>query len=124
MARAIAGDQAAYGELVARYTALAHRTAYLLGAGANAGDVVQEARRQMPFEIHLPVQLGTPDQANVHEGRFVTLRYGDVRLDQFDGTVHEQPHGVGQTLIWQRGQVTLRLEGDLTEERALEISAS
>ncbi|MGI5503095.1 RNA polymerase sigma factor [Lentzea sp. CA-135723] len=43
MARAIAGDQAAYGELVVRYTALAHRTAYLLGAGADAGDVVQEA---------------------------------------------------------------------------------
>src|SRR5687767_2258672 len=42
VARAIAGDQAAYGELVARYTALAHRTAYLLGAGADAGDVVQE----------------------------------------------------------------------------------
>jgi RNA polymerase sigma-70 factor (ECF subfamily) len=43
VARAIAGDQAAYGELVTRYTALAHRTAYLLGAGADAGDVVQEA---------------------------------------------------------------------------------
>ncbi len=43
MARAIAGDQAAYGELVTRYTALAHRTAYLLGAGADTGDVVQEA---------------------------------------------------------------------------------
>jgi RNA polymerase sigma-70 factor (ECF subfamily) len=29
--------------LVARYSALAHRTAYLLGAGADAKDVVQEA---------------------------------------------------------------------------------
>lgn len=29
--------------LVARYSALAHRTAYLLGAGSNAEDVVQEA---------------------------------------------------------------------------------
>jgi hypothetical protein len=123
---------------------------------------LEEARRQMPFEIHLPAELGTPDQVTVHEGRFVTLRYGDVRLDQFDGTVgsalgklvhgadverigeavwvprphelfyidrtgqwhNERPHGVGQTLIWQRGQVTMRLEGDLTRERALEISAS
>jgi RNA polymerase sigma-70 factor, ECF subfamily len=41
--RARAGDQDAYGVLVARYSALAHRTAYLLGAGSNAEDVVQEA---------------------------------------------------------------------------------
>jgi RNA polymerase sigma factor (sigma-70 family) len=41
--RARAGDLDAYGVLVARYSALAHRTAYLLGAGPNAEDVVQEA---------------------------------------------------------------------------------
>jgi RNA polymerase sigma factor (sigma-70 family) len=41
--RARAGDQHAYAELVARYSALAHRTAFLLGAGPNAEDVVQEA---------------------------------------------------------------------------------
>ena len=127
-----------------------------------AGISLDEARRQLPFEIHLPALLGTPDQVTVHEGRFVTLRYGELRLDQFDGTVgpalgklvtgadvervgdavwiprphvlfyidrtgrwrQEQPHGVGQTLIWQRGQVTLRLEGELTKERAFEISGS
>ncbi|WP_222598363.1 RNA polymerase sigma factor [Lentzea tibetensis] len=43
MARAQRGDLDAYGVLVARYTALAHRTAYLLGAGADAADIVQEA---------------------------------------------------------------------------------
>ena len=43
MARARAGDRHAYALLVARYTALAHRTAYLLGAGSEAEDVVQEA---------------------------------------------------------------------------------
>ncbi|GAA3632103.1 hypothetical protein C8D88_1011464 [Lentzea atacamensis] len=123
---------------------------------------LDEARKQMPFEIHLPALLGTPDKLTVHEGRFVTLHYGNLRLDQFDGTVqpaigklihgegveqiddkvwvpyphrifyidrkgewrNEEPHGAGQTLIWQRGQVTMRLEGDLTKERALEISAS
>ncbi len=123
---------------------------------------LDEARAQMPFEIHLPQELGTPDKITVHEGRFVTLYYGDLRLDQFDGTIQstigkllagngieqigdkvwipyphrifyidrngawhdEEPHGAGQTLIWQRDQVTMRLEGDLTKERALEISES
>jgi RNA polymerase sigma factor (sigma-70 family) len=41
--RARAGDHDAYALLVARYGALAHRTAYLLGAGDDAEDVVQEA---------------------------------------------------------------------------------
>jgi RNA polymerase sigma factor (sigma-70 family) len=41
--RARAGDQDAYAVLVTRYRALAHRTAFLLGAGSNAEDVVQEA---------------------------------------------------------------------------------
>ncbi|MDX3658515.1 hypothetical protein PV646_14505 [Streptomyces sp. ID05-26A] len=123
---------------------------------------LEEARKQMPFEIHLPAALGTPDQVTVHEGRFVTLHYGDLRLDQFDGTISstigklvhqdgveqvdgkvwipqphvffyidrdgawhtEEPQGAAQTLLWQKDQVTFRLEGDLTRERALEISAS
>jgi hypothetical protein len=122
---------------------------------------LDEARKQMPFEIHLPPRLGTPDKITVHEGRFVSLHYPKVRLDEFDGTISttigklvhgegveqigdkvwipypheifyidrngqwhdEEPHGAGKTLIWQRGQVTMRLEGDLTKEEALEISA-
>ena len=43
VARARAGDLDAYEVLVARYTAPAHRAAVLLGAGADADDVVQEA---------------------------------------------------------------------------------
>jgi RNA polymerase sigma factor (sigma-70 family) len=43
VSRARSGDRDAYAVLVVRYRALAHRTAYLLGAGANAEDVVQEA---------------------------------------------------------------------------------
>jgi hypothetical protein len=124
---------------------------------------LDEAKEQMPFEIHLPAKLGEPDKITVHEGRFVTLHYGDLRLDQFDGSIqstvgkllhgdgveqigdkvwiphpheifyidrdgrwhNEEPHGkAGHTLIWQRGQVTMRLEGDLTRERALDISES
>ena len=41
--RARSGDRDAYAFLVARYSALAHRTAYLLGAGDEADDVTQEA---------------------------------------------------------------------------------
>jgi RNA polymerase sigma-70 factor (ECF subfamily) len=37
------GDLTAYEALVTRYTALAHRTAVLFGAGDDAEDVVQEA---------------------------------------------------------------------------------
>jgi len=43
VARTLAGDLDAYGELVARYTAVAHRAAALSGAGADAEDVVQDA---------------------------------------------------------------------------------
>ena len=124
---------------------------------------LDEAKKQMPFEIHLPKELGEPDKITVHEGRFVTLHYGNLRLDQFDGSIQstvgklihsegveqindkiwipyphvffyidrngqwhtEEPHGkAGQTLLWQRDQVTLRLEGELTKERALKISES
>ncbi|TQS22030.1 RNA polymerase sigma factor [Microbispora sp. KK1-11] len=41
--RALAGDLDAYEALVTRYSAVAHRTASLLGAADEAEDVVQEA---------------------------------------------------------------------------------
>ena len=41
--RARGGDLDAYAVLVARYTARAHRAAFVLGAGEEADDVVQEA---------------------------------------------------------------------------------
>jgi RNA polymerase sigma-70 factor (ECF subfamily) len=37
------GDVASYGQLVERYEAVAHRTAFALGAGDDTADVVQEA---------------------------------------------------------------------------------
>lgn len=43
IASARAGDVASYGFLVARHQSVAHRTAYLLGAGDDTPDVVQEA---------------------------------------------------------------------------------
>jgi hypothetical protein len=42
-----------------------------------------------------------------------------------DGRYHaESARLSGKTLIWQRGEVTLRLEGDFTKEQALEIANS
>ncbi|MEU7452449.1 RNA polymerase sigma factor [Streptosporangium roseum] len=60
IARSLAGDLAAYEVLVTRYSALAHRTAAMLGAADETEDVVQEAfvkayrhlatfRRDAPF---------------------------------------------------------------------------
>jgi RNA polymerase sigma-70 factor (ECF subfamily) len=43
IARSRDGDLDAYGVLVARYTLRAHRAAFLLGAGEESDDVVQEA---------------------------------------------------------------------------------
>jgi RNA polymerase sigma factor (sigma-70 family) len=43
VARSCDGDLDAYAVLVARYTLRAHRAAFLLGAGEEADDVVQEA---------------------------------------------------------------------------------
>jgi len=43
IARARDGDLDAYAALVARYTLRAHRAAFLLGAGEESDDVVQEA---------------------------------------------------------------------------------
>ncbi|MER6951406.1 sigma-70 family RNA polymerase sigma factor [Nonomuraea sp. NPDC000554] len=60
IALSLTGDLSAYEVLVTRYSALAHRTATMLGAGDEAEDVVQEAfvkafrhlssfRRDSPF---------------------------------------------------------------------------
>jgi RNA polymerase sigma-70 factor, ECF subfamily len=43
IARVVAGERDLFRILVARYGTLAHRTAYLCGAGDDADDVVQEA---------------------------------------------------------------------------------
>jgi RNA polymerase sigma factor (sigma-70 family) len=79
VARAREGDLDAYGELVGRYTAAAHRTAVLLGAGDDAEDVVQEAfvkafnglaafRADAPFRPWL-LQIVANETMNLHRGR-------------------------------------------------------
>lgn len=101
MARAIAGDQEAYGELVAQYTALAHRTAYLLGAGADAGDVVQEAfvkayRKLHTFKEDLDfkpwlLKIVANETKNLHRGRR-RRNLVELRLATLTETVdHDDP---------------------------------
>ena len=76
MVRARDGDLDAFEVLVARYTALAHRTAVLLGAGADAPDIVQEAfvkafrglgrfRRDAPFRPWL-LRIVANETLNAH----------------------------------------------------------
>ena len=47
-----------------------------------------------------------------------------LAADDHGGTRTEPPRLAGHTLIWQDGGGTLRLEGDLTLERAVEIATS
>jgi hypothetical protein len=80
VARACDGDLDAYGVLVARYTLRAHRAAFLLGAGEESDDVVQEAF--VKAFRHLS------------SGRVVSLiyrrtPYGLVRMDEFAGYVDQ-----------------------------------
>jgi hypothetical protein len=47
-----------------------------------------------------------------------------VLLEPGGGTRAEPPRLAGRTLIWQSGRATLRLEGDLTQQRAVAIAES
>jgi RNA polymerase sigma-70 factor (ECF subfamily) len=79
VARSRDGDPDAYGELVARYTAAAHRTAVLLGASDDADDIVQEAfvkafnglasfRADAPFRPWL-LRIVANEAMNLHRAR-------------------------------------------------------
>ncbi|WP_083958593.1 hypothetical protein [Herbidospora mongoliensis] len=49
-----------------------------------------EARRAVAFPLVVPAALGEPDQVRVADGGQVVSMYWDgVRLDQYDGTLHE-----------------------------------
>jgi RNA polymerase sigma factor (sigma-70 family) len=55
------GDVESYGRLVERYEAIAHRTAFMLGAGDDTADVVQDAFVKAylaldRFRVHQPFQ--------------------------------------------------------------------
>ena len=78
VAGARTGDPAAFAVLVARHTAIAHRTALLFGAGDDAQDVVQEAfvkafrsldrfRADAPFRPWL-LSIVVNETHNLHRG--------------------------------------------------------
>jgi RNA polymerase sigma-70 factor (ECF subfamily) len=52
IAATLRGDAESYGRLVGRHQAIAHRTAWLLGAGTDTEDVVQEAFVKAYLALH------------------------------------------------------------------------
>ncbi len=109
--------------LVARYTLPAHRAAFLLGAGEEADDVVQEAfvkafrhlsrfRAGEPFGPWL-LRIVANETRNLTRSRrrraALTLRLAGP---------------TGNTLLWGTGRAALRLEGDFAEKTALAIARS
>lgn len=98
--RAKRGDEDAYEELVRAHQGIAFRTAYLVaGSAAEAEDAAQEG-----FVKAYRALLAFRDR----DGQF---RENTARL-------------AGKTLLWQLGDVTLRLEGELSKEEALRIARS
>lgn len=102
LARARAGDAAAYAELVTRHGPMAKRLAVLSGAGADADDVVQEAfvkgyrslssfREGADFRPWL-LRIVVNETRNLHRGR---TRRADrelrVALRDLPGTAQPDP---------------------------------
>jgi RNA polymerase sigma factor (sigma-70 family) len=123
VARARTGDLDAYEALVTRYTALAHRTAVLLGAGDDAEDVVQEAfvkafhrlgsfRGDSPFRPWLLAIVGN-ETRNLH--RLRRRRAGLV----LRAASHEDPSDAGPDLPADAAVATERREALLAAVRAL-----
>jgi len=66
----------------------------------------------------------TPVTVHGEPGYFITGGTHFLYLTP-DGVVHEEPVRLGrQVLLWQHGALTLRLEGDLTVQKALRIARS
>ena len=59
---------------------------------------LDEARRVAPFPLRVPAELGEPAEVVLRDGdppRVITLRYGDLVLDQMDGTLVYEKFGGG-----------------------------
>ncbi|MFC0625362.1 RNA polymerase sigma factor [Kribbella deserti] len=102
LARVRAGETGAYAELVRRHAPIAKRTAFLLGAGADADDVVQEAfvkayrgldgfRADAAFRPWL-LRIVANETKNLHRSRVRRTRreaaWPEADPDQLDPSVH------------------------------------
>ena len=139
----MAGDLDAYEVLVARYSALARRTAVLLGAGADAEDVVQDSfvdafgslhrfRPGAPFRPWL-LRIVVNRTKNLHRGRrwrlVLELRAGiepDTVLDPeqlaLDGLQRHALLGAIRSLPGSyQLAVTCRYFLDLSEEETARV---
>jgi hypothetical protein len=70
---------------------------------------LEKARKEVGFPILVPSALGQPDEVTVSDqGRVVTLRFGGIRLDEFDGKVEEMFFGkflAGDPARYKRAKV-------------------
>lgn len=130
IARSKDGDLDAYTVLVVRYTAAAHRTAVLLGAGDDAQDVVQEAfvkafrglrsfRADAPFRPWL-LTIVAREAMNLHRGG---KRRADLQLraaSKDSGTPPPDP--VDEAVRAERRRVLLDAVRELPEKDQLVIT--
>jgi hypothetical protein len=110
---------------------------------------LDQAREAVGFPLKLPAELGEPiavrltDNAEVVSMAFGSP-HGAIRIDQFDGglnpmfekfapvfyTDHDgqmqekSARLAGSTLIWERGGITYRVEGELTRQQAIAVAES
>ncbi|HKA67480.1 MAG TPA: RNA polymerase sigma factor [Actinomycetes bacterium] len=125
IARARAGDLDAYEVLVARYSAPAHRTAALLGAGDDAEDVVQEAfvkayralGRFQPEATFRPwlLQIVANETMNLH--RSARRRTGlTLRLAQVGDPAQAGDDPAGEAVRVERRRLLLAAVRELPEK--------
>jgi RNA polymerase sigma factor (sigma-70 family) len=128
IARSLDGDLDAYAVLVARYTVRAHRTAYLLGAGDEADDVVQEAlvkafRQLSRFRIGEPfgpwlLRIVANETKNLNRSRRRRTALA-LRLSALEGAPAPAGGGAGpagEALAKERRGVLLRMVDALPDK--------
>jgi RNA polymerase sigma-70 factor, ECF subfamily len=128
IARSLDGDLDAYAVLVARYTVPAHRTAYLLGAGDEADDVVQEAlvkafRQLRRFRVGEPfcpwlLRIVANETKNLNRSRRRRARLA-TRLSVLEGEPAPAAGGTGpagEALAKERRSVLLKMVDALPDK--------
>ncbi len=97
-----------------------------------------DARTAVDFALRLPTGLGEPDAVRVTDDRVVTMSFGDIRVDQFDGgldpmfekfAMAEDIHRVSvgdRPGIWvDRPHIVIYIDEDgITREESARLAAS